>query len=68
MVGKAEAIDFGNENMTQVVSEIWVQEVLATAAIEGQKLDLDAVRSSVTRQLGFAVGGTASRHVDGAQC
>lgn len=65
VMGKAEAIGFGNENLTQVVNEIWVQEVLATAAIEGQKLDLDAVRSSVMRQLGIAVGGAASLHIDG---
>ena len=34
--------------------DFWIQETLATAAIEGQKLDLDAVRSSVCRRLGLA--------------
>lgn len=50
---------------TQVVNEIWVQEVVATAAIEGQKLDFDQVRSSVMRMLGLADIGPSSRNIDG---
>lgn len=38
---------------------------MATAAIEGEKLDLEAVRSSVAHRLGLADLPTADRHVDG---
>lgn len=65
VIGKAQAIGLANVNLTQVVNDIWVQEVMATAAIEGQKLDHDMVRSSVMRKLGLADAGSSSRHVDG---
>lgn len=65
VVGKAQAIGLESDNLTSVVNEIWVQEVMATAAIEGQKLDLEQVRSSVMRKLGLAGAGPSSRHVDG---
>ncbi|MEO8600494.1 MAG: Fic family protein, partial [bacterium] len=65
VVGKAQAIGLESDNLTQVVNEIWVQEVMATAAIEGQKLDFEQVRSSVMRKLGLADVGSSSRHVDG---
>ena len=44
-----------------------VSEGLATSAIEGERLDVDAVRSSVARQLGLPSGGlpTPPRPVDG---
>ena len=41
VIGKAKAIGLANVNLTQVVNDIWVQEVMATAAIEGEKLDHD---------------------------
>jgi Fic family protein len=65
VIGKAQAVGMQGEAFALVVNEIWVQEVIATAAIEGQKLDLDQVRSSVMRMLGIADAGAASRHVDG---
>jgi Fic family protein len=65
ILGKAQAIGFASENLTQVINEIWVQEVIATAAIEGEKLNLDMVRSSVMRQSGLADTGPSSRNVDG---
>ncbi|WP_305806799.1 DUF4172 domain-containing protein, partial [Stenotrophomonas sp. YIM B06876] len=37
----------------EIARELWVQEALATAQIEGQRLDLEAVRSSVARRLGL---------------
>lgn len=37
----------------EIARELWVQEALATAQIEGQQLDLGAVRSSVARRLGL---------------
>lgn len=38
-------------------SEILVEETIKTAAIEGQKLQEEAVRSSVARRLGLPTGG-----------
>jgi len=49
----------------EVTRELWVQEAMATAAIEGEKLDLMAVRSSVAHRLGLADAPTHDRHVDG---
>jgi Fic family protein len=65
VLGKAQAIGVTGEAMAQVVNDIWVGEVISTAAIEGQKLDFDQVRSSVMRMLGMAGAGPSSRHVDG---
>ncbi|KAF3998686.1 Fic family protein [Glaciimonas immobilis] len=65
VLGKAQVIDMSGDALTQVVNDIWVQEVLATAAIEGHKLDFDQVRSSVMRKLGMATAGPSPRHVDG---
>jgi len=46
---------------------IWTEEALATAAIEGEKLDLGTVRSSVMRRLGVDEEnpGRIDRHVEG---
>lgn len=43
------------------------QEVVTTSAIEGEALDLQAVRSSIARRLGVDIGALAppDRHVDG---
>lgn len=65
VIGKAHAIGLSTDALTQVINEIWVNEVVATAAIEGQKLDLDQVRSSVMRKLGLGATGMSSRPVDG---
>jgi Fic family protein len=65
VIGLARAI--GMPEMDQVVRDIWVNEAMATAAIEGEKLDLAAVRSSVMRRLGMPneMRASASRSVDG---
>ena len=65
VLGLFHAIGFDAE--TQVAREIWTEEAVATAAIEGEKLDPAAVRSSVGRRLGVEDDGEArvSRHVDG---
>lgn len=63
LLGQAKAI--GLTELDQVVKDIWVEDALATAAIEGEKLDLSAVRSSVMRRLGLAVTERSNRHVDG---
>ena len=51
----------------ELVSEAWTQEAVATAAIEGEALDLLAVRSSVMRRLGVthSPGSPVPRDVDG---
>ena len=51
----------------ELAAEAWTQEAASTAAIEGERLDLLAVRSSVARRLGIAGNGgpAAPRHVDG---
>ena len=49
----AKAHALGLEAVGSAAGEIWSAEALATASIEGEKLDLDAVRSSVARRLGL---------------
>lgn len=65
VLGKAQAL--GLDAMGEALGSIWVDEAIATAAIEGEKLDLAAVRSSVARRLGLPRIGSAPvvRHVDG---
>lgn len=49
-----------------VERELWTGEAISTAAIEGEQLDLDTVRSSVMRRLGEEnAGQRTNRHVDG---
>ncbi len=59
----AEAGCIGLEMQAQVLTE----ETITTAAIEGEKLDLNSVRSSVARRLGLPTAGLppTERHVDG---
>jgi len=61
--GMARAI--GLDEMHNIERAVWTNEALATAAIEGERLELAAVRSSVVRHLGQADSGPYSRHVDG---
>jgi Fic family protein len=61
--GKAAAIGLGATS--QVALDALTDEVMATAAIEGEQLSADAVRSSVMRRLGLAASGPTNRHVDG---
>lgn len=49
----ALGMDMGEESR----AEILVEETIKTAAIEGQKLEEEAVRSSVARRLGLPAGG-----------
>ena len=51
----------------EAVAAVLVREGLATSAIEGERLDVDAVRSSVARHLGLPSAGlrAPSRSVDG---
>ena len=63
VLGLSRAI--GLARHPEILHDIWVGEAIATAGIEGETLNLDAVRSSVLRRLGMARHGTSSRHVDG---
>lgn len=65
VIGKAQAVGLASDYLTPVINQIWINEVIATAAIEGQQLNLDWVRSSVLRKLGVADEGISSRSVDG---
>ena len=61
--GMARAI--GLSDMQHVAEELWTGEAIATAAIEGERLELAAVRSSVLRHLGQDDPGPSSHHVEG---
>jgi Fic family protein len=66
LLGKAQSI--GLQQLPAAENAIWIDEALATAAIEGENLNLDAVRSSVGRRLGLAAAtpsGAVSRNVEG---
>ena len=51
MIGKASAIDL--TAIADVHQQLWIDEVIATSAIEGEQLNPDSVRSSVLRKLGI---------------
>lgn len=58
--------EVGLAETARVERQIWTDEAIATAAIEGEKLDLETVRSSVMRRLGEdGAGPRANRNVDG---
>ena len=61
--GMARAI--GLDAQGAIAEELWMQEALATSAIEGETLDMAVVRSSVLRHLGTDAPGPSMRHVDG---
>ncbi len=59
--------ELGLAQRDQATLQALTQEVITTSAIEGEALNLDAVRSSIARRLGVDVGALApaDRHVDG---
>jgi len=65
LLGKVAGLGF-DLNLSQR-ARVLAEEAIRTAAIEGEILDPEAVRSSVARRLGLPVqtGKTAPRHVDG---
>jgi Fic family protein len=64
LIGKAAAIGLDERHLLE--RDIWSREAVATAAIEGETIDLAAVRSSVARRLGMARPGAAvPRDVEG---
>lgn len=63
LLGLLDAIGLPDAQL--IARELWAQEAMATAEIEGEKLNLDAVRSSVAHRLGLTDKPTHDRHVDG---
>ena len=63
LLGLLGAIGLAQANAVQ--RELWVQEALATAAIEGEQLNLESLRSSVAHRLSLADAPGPDRSVDG---
>jgi len=65
VLGAARLLD--SSLTLEAVAAILVEDSLTTSAIEGERLDLDAVRSSVARHLGLPSAGlpTPPRSIDG---
>ena len=64
LLGRVSSLDIKLE--TEAQSAILVEETVRTAEIEGQKLNREAVRSSVAARLGLPRGvGIRDRNVDG---
>jgi Fic family protein len=62
----SKVADLGFDLGSQARVEILAEETMKTAAIEGESLDMKAVRSSVARRLGLPSGGLrVDRYVDG---
>ncbi|PMS18528.1 DUF4172 domain-containing protein [Trinickia dabaoshanensis] len=63
--GKLAGLGF--EQRLELAAEAWSQDAVATAAIEGERIDLISVRSSVGRRLGVGnkIGPAAPRSVEG---
>ena len=59
--------ELGMAQRGQANLQVLTQEVITTSEIEGERLGLDAVRSSIARKLGMDIGALApsDRHVDG---
>lgn len=59
--------ELGMTQREQATLQVLTQEVIKTSEIEGERLSLDAVRSSIARRLGLDIGALApsDRHVDG---
>ena len=59
--------ELGMTQREQATLQVLTQEVIKTSEIEGERLNLDAVRSSLARRLGLDIGALApsDRHVDG---
>lgn len=64
-VVERKALAIGIERNGQVSRELLADEVISTAAIQGERLDLAAVQASVMRQLGLDARGPRDRHVEG---
>jgi Fic family protein len=65
LLGAARLLDAGLSREAQ--AQILIQDGINTSAIEGEQIDVDAIRSSVARHLGLPTAGlrAAPRAVDG---
>ncbi len=65
LLGRMEALGFRLRE--EATLQVLMQDVLKTSEIEGEKLDIDQVRSSIAKQLGIDIGGIipADRNVEG---
>jgi Fic family protein len=66
VIGQANAI--GMQGAQELIQSRYIQEIIATSAIEGENLNLDSVRSSVFRKLGVALANDLApldKKVDG---
>jgi Fic family protein len=64
LLGRVASLDLKLE--TEAQASVLVEEAVRTAEIEGQKLNRDAVRSSVAARLGLPKGiGAHDRNIDG---
>lgn len=65
LIGRMEALGFALRE--QAVLETLTADVLKSSEIEGEKLDVEQIRSSVARRLGLDIGALrpADRHVEG---
>lgn len=65
LIGRMEAL--GVTLRKEAVLQTLTFDVLKSSEIEGEKLNLDQVRSSIARRLGIDIGGSvpADRHVEG---
>lgn len=65
LAGKMESLGFALREEASL--NMLTSDVVKSSAIEGEKLNLEEVRSSIARQLGIEQGGyvPSSRHVDG---
>lgn len=61
--GKASAVGMGSS--AEFLTEVLTDEVIATAAIEGEHLAPASVRSSIARRLGIGASSSQTQQVDG---
>jgi Fic family protein len=65
LVGRMAHLGLAQRDLATL--QVLTQEVITTSAIEGETLNLEAVRSSIARRMGVDIGALApaDRHVDG---
>jgi Fic family protein len=65
LLGKMESLGFDLQN--EAVLNTLTLDVIKSSEIEGEFLDIEQVRSSIARRLGFDIAGAAEseRHIDG---
>lgn len=65
LIGKAQAL--AGQGLSHAIRDTWSGDAVATAAIEGETIDIAVVRSSVARRLGISPDFTAAvpRSVEG---